>query len=263
MTVGIAAMAERSKAMVLAADRQMTVGDTRYEGRIAKKREIGYGWRFLFEDSATRADELSTEIIERLSDRSTTGPITEREMRVGVKAAFLELRKRTVKKAKDEFDLGILLLGFDEKNEAVGFRFFEWGEEETIRDIGFAAIGSGRDAALAALAHYGAPMDDPLWRVLYKVYEAKRRADRLITSVGATTDMWIMTEHARRQGEPNGDFLMPPAGPIPVPVRIIQKFGEIFDWSTAPPWDRPSEPGWWQGTLIEYAAGVMRGENPL
>src|SRR5207253_1752864 len=66
VTVGITGMAEGGRAMVLCADRQQTGDDMRHEGRIAKKREIGYGWRFLYEDSGTRADFLRNAVIRRL-----------------------------------------------------------------------------------------------------------------------------------------------------------------------------------------------------
>src|SRR5579859_7198436 len=127
-------MAAKGKAMVLCADRQQTTGaDVRHEGRIAKKREIGYGWRFLYEDNATRADQLRDDIQEALAkspfDWTHEGfQMTEREMTAHVQAAFLALRDRTMNAGilgdAKEFDLGVLLVGFNESNEAAGLRFF-------------------------------------------------------------------------------------------------------------------------------------------
>lgn len=255
--------------MVLAADRQYTAGDQRFEGRISKKREIGYGWRFLYQDNGTRADELAEGIHFRLTHKDQPTPMPATHIRFLVQQEFHDLLERNrelgILDDPNELDLGLLLVGFDEHNEAAGFEIFANGDYETIREVGYGVIGSGKDAAVATLAHYGVVMDDPLWRVLYKVYEAKRRAERMITSVGTSTDMWVMTEHARRQsifGDDGSGYLTPPAGPIVVPDHVLNVLSVVFDWTTAPPWQRPEEPMGWTIELMGYANALMRGENP-
>ncbi len=243
----------------------------RHEGRIAKKREVGYGWRLLYEDSGTRADIVRDAIQQRLTEQQPVGqrlePMTSMEMRAQVEDAFLDVRERTMKAADPsadpktyQLDLGLLLVGFDEDAEAAGWRFWPDGDFESIREVGYAAIGSGEDVANATLAHYGIPMSDPLDRVLYKAYEAKRRADKLITSVGPTTDLWIMT------GQPDRRRMRPPAPPedqpVVVPPRILSLLEEVFVWVSSAPWDRKPEPDYWSSPLLDYASAVNRGERP-
>ena len=271
MTVGIAALAANGQAFVLCADRQHTTKyDVRHEGRIAKKRELAYGWRFLLEDNATRADEVEDAILERFppvgEDRET--PMTFREMLKVTRSAFLDVRKATMESGvleddpDKEFDLGLLLVGFDENNEARGVRIFENGDYEDIRHIGYGAVGSGGEAAEATLAHYRVPMDDPLERVLYKVYEAKRRADRLVSSVGETTDMWIVTSNSERQRLRHQTMQFDEGGTVEVPKFIKDTMSEVFDWIASPPWGRKLEPTVWASTLARYAQEVMDGKCP-
>jgi hypothetical protein len=272
MTVGIAAMAEGGRAIVLCADRQRTGGAMRHEGRIAKKREIGYGWRFLYEDSGTRADFLRDALLDRLQmadfgrDASEALPVmTARQMVEHVRAEFLTLRDKAAKgrlNAEGEFDLGVLLVGFDEENLASGFRFFEDGDCETIREVGYGTIGEGEIVAEATLAQYRVPYDDPLDHVLWKVYEAKRRADALITSVGSTTDLWIMTNHERMQTFRAPQETTPGARPMQVPPRILDVLGGVFEWISSSPWTRKQEPVVWGSTLARYVQEVMEGKNP-
>ncbi len=282
MTVCIAAMAENGKAMVLCADRQRTQGAMRHEGRLPKKREIGYGWCFLYEDNGTRADTFRDETQDRLRTRygprdfppedevspqeERIYPMTAREIIRDVQVEFVALRDATLHRGvldpeAKALDLGLLVVGFDENGEAAGIEMFANGDYESIREVGYGVIGEGEDVASATLAHYGTTMDDPLDHVLYKVYEAKRRADKLITSVGAATDMWIMTDKLALQHQ---RVVSQGQDAVVVPQRILQTLGQVFEWRSVLPWNVPDQPssGYWKETLAMYCAAVMRGERP-
>jgi len=122
-------------------------------------------------------------------------------------------------------------------------------------------LGSGEDVANAALAQLGITMDDPLDHVLYNVYEAKRRADKIIVSVGSPTDLWIMTDKLRLQTQ---RVVKHEDNAVVVPPRILQVLSEVFEWRSAPPWSVSSEPrsGYWRSELADYCGAVMRGERP-
>ena len=91
-----------------------------------------------------------------------------------------------------EFSLqtSILLIGF-ESNEAQIVEIME-NTINDLRDIGFAAIGSGGVQALNTLLFQRQAKTDPLPITLYNVYKAKRNAEVSI-GVGRETDIMVLS----------------------------------------------------------------------
>jgi len=88
-------------------------------------------------------------------------------------------------------ETGILLIGFDEKQEA---QITEINQEGTadFRAVNFHAIGSGFTQAINTLLFQKQSKTDKLSATIYNVYKAKRNAE-VLQGVGKETDLLVLS----------------------------------------------------------------------
>jgi 20S proteasome alpha/beta subunit len=221
MTVGIAAICDSGRAVVLAADRQFSTGSTSGESKAGKLNNFGSNWYVAYAASnvpgAFEAIMTARPRVAALEDRvwHDVIPAIERayqDVRIS-KAEALYLRSvgltredfyRTGKEKlplsvfEDSYskmrayDLGatLLIVGFDDTSHI--YTIDNPGTSKDHTGLGFWAIGSGAAAAIASLFARKCSMYCSLEEALYLVYEAKQQAQRA-TNVGDETDLYVLS----------------------------------------------------------------------
>ena len=274
MTVGAAIIAEKKQAIVLVADRLWTdENDYSGESDENKKRELGHGWHCLFEGSWTVANIASRLIRAELKKRKDDGPLSAGVIEDIVQRVVIRMRKdaaaRAGKKASTfELDLGLLVAGFDEGNDAFVFEVDGNGEVEEEVPSGYGQIGTGAVAAYHRLLRLKPRKQDTLARAIYNAVDAKHHAEGS-RSVGARTDVWVMTAHMRQQRVPLSTKIR--VQPRKVPLGLVRDIRlaaralnrSAFDTSSTTkdktlitPEQPPED---WRARLEGYAADVLAG----
>jgi 20S proteasome alpha/beta subunit len=228
MTVAIAALCENGRALILVADRRFSAGYSSVESPAGKITYIGPDCYVAFAAGRNpNAVGNTTEVIqharmsvEKLANR------TWHQVIPSIETAYQFVRNRKIEAlyhkswggtlpdfhlhGKDRipdsvyadvytkmmtFDLGaeLLIAGFDVDSSSYINTITNPGLATDQTILGFWAIGSGSNAAIASLfaRQYSATM--PLEEALYYVYEAKIQAQGA-TNVGDETDMHVVTK---------------------------------------------------------------------
>lgn len=223
MTVGIAALALRGKAIALMADKLITEkGDLKIEREQTKGAFLPNGWLALYAGGTTFADAvlahvpavfekaveekghslgLAFEVMDAFHrgyldiwdffvEHEVLRPrlLTAEQYRTGEGGEARELIEAERKAYEEDVAPEFLLAGFDD--DGVG-HVMEVGLRTMEETLSFGAIGSGAETARARLLWQKTSPDDELARVVYEVYTAKSHAEMEI-HVGAKFDAFVM-----------------------------------------------------------------------
>lgn len=277
MTVCIAALAEDSRAIVLASDKATTIGAMRDDTDAQKILPIASGWAALTSGNGGRCDAV-VRAISALA--SVTPGITDDATLLGhhVEQIYQTLRNKTVEQEvlsshlldmtlysarpntllplpesvvtdvrRDlrgfDFDVDLLVCGFDVHRRANLILISSKGLAVNVTNEGFFAIGSGLEAAAGRLLWQGFTRRRPLERVLYEVFDAKAHAE-LIEGVGYFWDAAVIVP---------GQILTPPR-------RVLSTIEALFMASTESPFEKQPKhvPRQWQAILEAYRHDVMK-----
>ena len=220
MTIGIAAICDSGRTVVLAADRQFSAGFTSGESKAGKMNNFGRDWYVAFSAKNTpNAFEAIMEgrlIVAGLDDRvwhdvmpaiergyqkvrnSKTEALylaslgeTSEAFHASGKDRIPETVYAAVQHTMRNYDLeaDLLVVGFDDTSHIYTVRNPGISQDHTA--LGFWAIGSGAPAALASLFARKCSFHCHVEEVLYLVYEAKIQAEKA-SNVGAETDLYIL-----------------------------------------------------------------------
>jgi len=223
MTVGIAALAMRSNAIVLMADKLIThANDLKLEREETKGGWLPEGWLALYAGGTTFADAVLSHLPALVEKQAEEGKrfgdyemdvlqtfhdayldvwdfvveqeimrprhVTMREYREQLDPALRERIDADRAKYADEVAPDFLVCGFD----SVGIgHVLRVGLDTMEKEGAFSAIGSGGDVAHARLVWQKTNADDELARVVYEVYTAKRHAEMEL-HVGEDFDAYVM-----------------------------------------------------------------------
>lgn len=279
MTVGVAAIARVSKAVVAMADRRLTYGDRLAgESTVPKILPVGNGWYALWAGAATMAELVVGRAESLAQKRGSTADIELRSAYQEVREQFLVdavLRPRLLDKSTyiarstelqpldDRFrsevdaeirefqmDCQLLMIGFVD-GDANLFTLDDSGLHHQYQ--GFASIGSGSSVALSTLLWSEIDPSDDIDVQLYQVLDAKAHAEMEI-HVGPEADAWIF---------------LPDHEPIEVPKEIRDMLDQAYDvetrlpfkhrkeWEARHGWEKPRPiPPHWQERLKEYVDSV-------
>jgi hypothetical protein len=253
MTVCIASVAERGGAIVLIADRMVSLGNVTGEGITTKLLRVGDSpWSALVSGYLSLAERIIQETGAKIADKPTIAE-SFLEMMDCVKAACQTVYDQrledevyhprgltpalVVQRPSDLLPLDPLLLwqielerkqfqndafvsmlvcGFEQSQPRRPhiFTVETPGVCESQDTDGFAAIGIGAEVAISRLyAHEHGP-DEDLVAVLYHLFDAKAWAE-ISPGVGYESQIWLML----------------PGRPEPVPVQkdIVTLLSDVFD----------------------------------
>lgn len=282
MTVCIAALAERARAIVLVSDRALTFHDgyspaMQGDTDVNKMLPIGKtGWIAM-----TAGDGgLCDKVVSELSNRVTQNPeiarsaiaiaacaesayqetyekltietvlqprLLTKDLWVARSRDLLPLNEgivRDIRKDLNEFSIGchFLICGFDENGKAHIISLQHPGVAKNQTNSGYSAIGTGAQVAIGRLLWQETQRSDPLEVVFYEAFDAKAHAEK-IQGVGYAWASRIILP---------GKILKPP-------VRIARIIEDVFNLSTISPFVEPWKlPRRWKERLRAYRKSVMR-----
>jgi hypothetical protein len=232
MTVCVAALCEQSRAIILAADREVGLPFVKGQLEGQKVRTIFLKWAVLIagNDVAPAYDVISYAWDNFAAAKDAAGIYIE----TAIKCVTEAFQKRRAERAEalylsprgwtlDEFkqfgqqrmplslylqldaqmaacrlEITLLVAGFDDVGQGHIFTVYDPGVAVRQDAVGFQAIGSGGVNATGMLFYRRAAASMKLSKAVYCVYEAKTSGERA-PGVGEETDMWIMT--AGKDGE--------------------------------------------------------------
>jgi 20S proteasome alpha/beta subunit len=282
MTVCIAAIAAKSKAIVLASDKAVTVGQLRpmqSDSSVRKILSIGSsGWKALIAGDPSFAQkvirhvrttipkgaksESFTSIMDRMKhsyqevrkqtvrDEILQPLLLTEELLLARRANLLPLPDVFVQMAADsmrKYRAGstMLVSGFGSDDVPHIFSVTEPGNV-TIHDLtGYWAIGIGESAAIERLMWAEISKREDLERVLYEVFDAKANAE-IVQGVGYEWDAEVMV--ARKKAKR-------------VPSDIKRLIENVFEENTASPFKKKRFPDGWKTKLKEFSQSVLTGKE--
>jgi hypothetical protein len=289
MTVCVGALAAKSKAIVMVADKAVTYpqggsAEMQWDTSVKKILPIGpFGWRALVAGEVSFAEEVihntcellvSTpddarshwRMMERVKEAYRSARDTHAEDRF-VKPRLLT-RELVFSRSKDlqpldsellhavkaeienfQVDCHLLVCGFDEHNQPHIFLVEDPGEGYSYDPFGFHAIGVGAGVAIGKLLWEEASRDDALEEMLYKAFEAKANAE-IVSGVGYEWDAEIITGGNKA---------------VSVPDKIHKIIEQLFSTHGAGPFgsvaDEDIPPRTWKAALRKYAESVLTPET--
>lgn len=227
MTVGIAAICEGGKSIVMAADRLVTVGEGDITVEAASKKIIKLtpqAWmtitgtiqecEYVQEIVGRTGDSFDDHSVYRIARRLRKGcenirarQIEEQITRPMLKVSFAKFGELCNKSIESEaikdvwkcvlnfrFALEMLICGFDPEPHIYRVTHSTLNSHEAI---GFTAIGIGRTMATVTLAIRGKSfLNRPVAETMYHVYEAKRTSEST-GLVGRRTDMLLIRQGSK------------------------------------------------------------------
>lgn len=220
MTVGIGAICDEGRVIIVATDRLVTAGGVEFEGDVRKITPVGP--RIVAASTGTQSDtwhifkrakfpkqsvksvpHLAKKLLkarEQFRSKQVEYLFTKRNLGLTLR----QFGKRSVKLAtpiyQDVYQRILsfsgnmfLLAGFD----ADGAHLLTIGETGALpvshSDPSFTTIGCGNAESHSAMIRFGYSRTTPLPQALIQVFEAKRAAE-YVTGVGDTTDIAIIRE---------------------------------------------------------------------
>jgi 20S proteasome alpha/beta subunit len=278
MTVCIAAIAAKSKAIVLASDKAVTVGAQRPMQSDSSTRKIlpiaSSGWRTLIAGDPSFAQkvirharkdlpkEIKAESFSQMMDRMKLSyqEVRKQAIRDRVLEPLMLTEESVVARKHDLLPLPDIFVqmvadGIRRYNSGstmliAGFgpdgvpHIFSLGEpgDVTIHDLtGYWAIGIGDSAAIERLLWAEIRKGEALERVLYEVFDAKANAE-IVQGVGYEWDAEVMVAAK-------------PTKRVPSNIkRIIEK---VFEENTGSPFERKRFPDNWKEKLIEFSKDAL------
>ncbi|MFN0132084.1 MAG: hypothetical protein ACKVW3_06080 [Phycisphaerales bacterium] len=147
MTVGIAALCDERKTLVLVSDYMRSFGNNQSEMDNEKIRILCLGWRFMSAGKAGIAELVFERARQRIQDGATDIPDA-------VELAYssvLRVKKKRFPNAG--FSLSVILCGFPKTNKKGEIYVVSRRDGLVPARCGFAAIGIGARAARASLLH--------------------------------------------------------------------------------------------------------------
>jgi len=223
LTVCLAALCEHDSEAIVASDRMITVFplSQEFEHGTPKIHRIGSRGVLVSAGSALLPSELCERVRSRMQTLAnpTTADIVEcvKEQFVGLRRriaeeTFLKPRGFTLESfyeiigrlptplavtiddniRENNLQLEILVAGVDDDGKAHIYEIDDPGTSSCFDMLGYGAIGSGEQHAIASLIADAYTGLLPTSEAVYLVYEAKRRAERA-PGVGPSTDMCILS----------------------------------------------------------------------
>jgi hypothetical protein len=233
MTIGIAAICDSGNTIVMAADREFSVGMTSGESKVGKHNNFGMNWYVAYAaNNVPNAFEVimtARPLVLKLPDKvwHDVIPAIERGYQKvrNAKAAALylsswgetsdgfhasgkdrippndytEIRNRLM---AYNLDADLLIAGFDDTARIFTVKNPGIAQDQT--GLGFWAIGSGAPAAISSLFARKCSFHCHLEEVLYLVYEAKLQAEKA-SNVGTETDLFVICKDCGPIRIPDGD----------------------------------------------------------
>jgi hypothetical protein len=245
MTVGIAAIGHRGKAVVVGADRMMSYGAPvwlefdAHARKIARltnhalvlstgtaSETIAIRKRVLIGEAPLGAlpisqiadkvkearEDLRSEYAEKVYLRRAITGMTSEEFRKAASTGNSQiLTDAYTKMGQLSFAIAFLICGIDADGAHI-YTVDENVQTSSFLDIGFVAIGSGTFHATASLARSEHKKSASLPETIYRVYEAKKAAE-MAAGVGKTTDIGVVVPGRR---------------PFFLPSAKVNKLEEIY-----------------------------------
>lgn len=220
MTIGIAAICDQGRAVVLAADRQFSAGFTSGESKAGKMNNFGLDWYVAF---SARNTPNAFEVI--MEGRRLVADLDERvwhDVMPAIERGYQKVRNSKTEAlyltswgetadafhatGKDripetvyaglqhnmrnyDLEADLLIVGIDDTSHIYTVKNPGISQDHT--GLGFWAIGSGAPAALASLFARKCSFHCHVEEVLYLVYEAKIQAEKA-SNVGVETDLYVL-----------------------------------------------------------------------
>jgi len=236
MTVCVAALADRGKTLILAADKMVGIGSIEAEPEVEKILPIHKDWRIMVAGNGISpvfdiVDAVKKEIARKQKASVTTMidavlQAYQAQRNTDATTVYLSPRGLTLKEFKaersknpdsnfirgldqeiynHEFEMELLVAGFDQTGQGRIFSMRSWPRRGSPRrhDIpGFHAIGSGSDAAIHMMYSRELGPLTPARKALYYVLEAKYFGERA-SGVGPKTDLYVLRQGRRPIKIPN------------------------------------------------------------
>lgn len=283
MTVCVAAMAEKGKAIVMVADKAATVGPMQADTRIKKILPIGKsGWYALLAGDPT----FGMDVIARAASKTDTEPscaesfpammacikevyqqcrethlvdtlltpnLLTKELVVARPANLLPLEPRHylgLVKDISQFKAGcsLLVCGFDKSRRPQPhiFSVTDPGKYENHDLMGYWAIGMGQETALARLLSMDVSKEDELARALYSVFDAKVNAE-IMQTVGYNWDADILPLGRTRS--------------VPVPRTLVSLIDRVYETFPRSPFDTDAgrSPKNWSKRVGRFVRTIIPG----
>lgn len=228
MTICVAALAAKRRAIVMVADKAITFGRERpmqADLGIKKLLPVGStGWYALVSGDSTFAQQVVDRTVEIISDEAKPEnkafPGSLKMMMSCMKVACKSVRRQWVVDrfiaprlldekdpyaglpdeyiielsgsiAQHEISCSLLVCGFDSQNQPHIFSVTAPGLALCHDIPGFHAVGIGRDVALGQLYHYTTKETQTLDETMYELFDAKATAE-LIQGVGYLWDLSVL-----------------------------------------------------------------------
>jgi 20S proteasome alpha/beta subunit len=230
MTVGIAAICEGGRTIVMATDRLVSVSEAGLFMEMERKKlvELVPGvWMAMtgtLQDADYTKDRFSqaaqsvagqsvfqiAEQVRKASEYICEKQVEDRVVRPALGISYSQFKKACLEKQTTElikdvylkagahkFDLELMLGGFDGGNARI-YRV-TFSSVNSHDGLGFTSIGCGRTIAAAMLARYGqTTFCHSLADTTFRIYEAKRASEQT-RLVGNTTDILVLRDGCAAQ----------------------------------------------------------------
>lgn len=281
MTICIAALAERSKAIVMVADKAITygsaapmqaettarkivpvgdsgwytlmAGDTTFAGDVIEKGKNLIAAHAGIQDSVSGMMRCMKEAYQRCKETEIEGTILRpnlltKTLIIARPATLLPLQSNLNDKiskaiAEHNCETDLLICGFDKDKHPHIFSIRDPGVYENHDLIGYHAVGIGQEAAMARLMSVEADKADPLAKALYGAFDAKVNAE-VIQSIGYGWDAEILTSTSRKS--------------VRVPRPIISLIDRVYNGFPRSPFDvTGAVPDRWWVQLHKFCKRVM------
>jgi 20S proteasome alpha/beta subunit len=281
MTVCVGAIAEKSKAIVMVADKSVTYsGGTPMESDTSVRKIVPIGtsgWYALIAGDSTFALDVVYECEQILFSNGV--PSSGSEMMRHVKAAYQQCRETDIsdrilkprlltkdlytsrpssllplplsltdaidREVKDySTSTRLLICGFDDGKVPHIFSICDPGVYDSHDLLGFHAVGIGQETALARLLSMDAEKADPLAKSLYGAFDAKVNAE-IIQGIGYSWDAEILVVGNRKA--------------FKVPRNIISLMDRMYEGFPRSPFDadKSQMPQEWWNRLGDFITRIM------
>lgn len=232
MTICIAAFCDHGSSLLLCTDQMITMSDLGASDKAALKiRSVHANWAVMYSArDITAVKPILTNMRSKIPDRKTPlslevlNEITQEafrgELHRNQEGGFLASHRLTLDEfhlkgreifgdslftescsrlEKVELGCQLLVAGFDSNLGGHLFTVTDPGKATNYDDVGFWAIGSGDNRALASLMFHGFNIKRPLSEGIYHVLEAKFMSEGQEIGVGTETSLLVCRREAIRE----------------------------------------------------------------
>ncbi len=282
MTVCVAALAQKSKAIVCIADTAISYGDSiQWDSDSSKIFELNpSGTLVLFAggEEATsrvlgkviaRADEIGNDIAETrkileseyeeaVNELITAKYLTPRLMTKAeyIKATSLPEINSYIRGIATEVqnyvaDCSLIVCGFDVNGKPFILSVDAPGVAIDMTTTGFHAIGSGWEKSISKMLFLEHKRAHPVERTMYDIFDAKAFAEMAV-GVGFNWDTWVITDDRKAHK---------------VPEKIDLLVEHLYVEHERSPFDKPEKddeplPKNWRSQISKYCKSIMPSEPP-